>query len=160
MYATKPIEDLLSQINESLAPDERVDSEQIQELGQQLDCLLKEAEGAEWRTDVAPAPKLHWKQRLLRFWQKIKEKLCAWLSPICPRWRKLISRLKEILHKVSENAGQPAILSAILIAVVVAVVAALIKSLPLIVALLSIIGFVHLARLFEQATRPVFLRGY
>lgn len=64
-----------------------------------------------------------------------------------------------MLHKVSDNAAQPTMFSAVLIVVVVAVVAALIRSLPLIVALLSIVGFMNLARLVERATRPAFLRG-
>jgi hypothetical protein len=106
IYTSKPIEDILHQVNQTLAPSERVNPEQIRDVGPQLDRLLPEARGRGWQSEPAPILELTFKQRLRLFWQATKEKLTAWLRPICPRWRKVISRLKQFLQQVSKRTGQ------------------------------------------------------
>jgi len=159
VYTSKPIEDILRQVNHTLAPHERVSADQIRNVGHQLDCLLHEAEGPEYHSEPEPLPELTLKDRLLQFWQQIKEKFAAMMAAISPRWRKLINRLKQILQTVSDKTGEETLLTAALIVIVIAVAAALINSLPLIVALLSVIGFISLVRLLERVTRPGLLLG-
>jgi hypothetical protein len=156
MEIHRQLEEILIQINNELSPADRVTHEEIAEVGDQLNGMLTRATQQAGRQLEARPPRT-FKDKLLALWQAIKDRIESWLSPISPRWKRFLEAVKAKLSELQSQPGNEKLLAIGLMAVAVAVVAAVIKSIPLLIALLAALGFVHMLRVLENVTR--FPRG-
>ena|ERR1044071_1060277 len=143
---TRQIEEILAQINTDLAPDERVCEHEIGRVGGELNQMLNAAMAQASCQLPPPAPPRTLKQKLGALWAAIKDKLCAWLSPVTPAWLRFVNALKAKLQSLAN--GNEILVWTGFAALAIALVATLVKSLTLLIALLAIIGLARLVREF------------
>jgi hypothetical protein len=149
MELTNSIEDILRQLNRALDPEHQVDEREITGVGARLNHLL--AYAAQPATASAEAPHASrptLRARLAMLWHAIKDKLAAWLSPLTPKWRKLLALLKAKLFE--NNTGKERLWPFLLTLMVVIFIAAVLKSLPMLIAFLAFFGLLSLVQLLRS----------
>lgn len=143
MDVTRQLQEILAQINNDLAPQDRVCEHEIAHVGGELNQMLNTAVQQASGNLPPPAAPRSLKQKLAALWSAIKDKLAAWLSPAMPRWVRFVNALRR---KLEGWEGAGGVLAIALVAIAVALVAALVKSMSLLIALLAIIGFARLLK--------------
>lgn len=141
---TAQIEQILAQINNDLAPEDRVREHEIGRVGGELNHMLNAALAQASCQMPPPAPPLTLKGKLAALWAALKDRISAWLAPVTPWWLRFVNALKEKLQDLF-NGNQILIWSG-LAALAIALVAALVKSMTLLIGLLAIIGLARLVR--------------
>jgi hypothetical protein len=144
MDVTRQLQEILTQINNDLAPEDRVCEHEIAQVGGELNQMLNTAVAQASGQLSAPAPRRSLKEKLALLWAAIKDKIAAWLSPVTSRWLRFIDRLRAKLQNLLN--GNEVLLWTALVAVAIALIAVLLKSMSLLVVLLAIIGFARLVR--------------
>ncbi len=144
MDVTRQLQEILIQINNDLAPEDRVCEHEIAQVGGELNNMLNTAVHQAAGNLPPPAPPRTLKQKLAALWAAIKEKIAAWLSPVTPRWVRFMNALKTKLQDFAEE--NEVLLVVGLMAIAIALVSALLKSMTLLVALLAVIGFARLLK--------------
>ncbi len=142
MDVTRQLQEILIQINNDLAPEDRVCEHEIAQVGDQLNRMLNTAVQQAAGNMPPPAPPRTLKEKLAALWQAIKDKIAAWLSPV-PHWLRFVNALRRKLEGWEWSGG---VIAIALVAIAIAVVAALLKSMTLLIALLAIIGFARLLK--------------
>jgi len=100
MNVTRQIEDILIQINNEVAPEDRVCEHEIARVGGELNQMLNAAMTQASGQLPPPASPPTLKERLGTLWAAIKDKISAWLSPVVPWWVRFVNALKEKLHNL------------------------------------------------------------
>jgi hypothetical protein len=149
------LEEILHQINNELPPRDRVSPQQIGAVGLELNAMLTTAtQQTAGQFEAAPSQSPRTlRQKLAALWQTIKDKISEWLSPVPPRWTRFMNALKAKLQDLQSRPGNETLVAVGLMAVGIAVAAVLVKSLPLLVALLAILGFTSLVNLATRVSR-------
>jgi hypothetical protein len=143
MDVTRQLQEILIQINNDLAPEDRVCEHEIAQVGGELNHMLNNAVQQAAGNLPPPAPRRTLKQKLAALWQAIKDKIAAWLSPVTPRWLRFVNALRRKLENWELSGG---VIAVGLVAIAIALVAALVKSMTLLIAVLAIIGFARLVK--------------
>ena len=155
MEIHRQLEEILMQINNELPPQDRVSAQEIANVGHELNTMLTTATQQAAGRFQAPAPPRTLREKLAALWQAIKDKINGWLSPVSSRWNAFLRTLRcKLLELQQRMSGNETLVTLGLMAVGVALVAVVIKSIPLIVALLALLGLTTLLRLAERVTRP------
>jgi hypothetical protein len=145
MNVTQQIEEILTQINNEVAPEDRVCEHEIARVGGELNQMINAALAQASGQLPPPAPPRTLKEKLGALWAAIKDKISAWLSPVVPWWVRFVNALKEKLQRLM--IGNEILVWTCLAALAIALVAALLKSMTPLIAMLAIIG---LARLLKE----------
>ena len=145
MNVTQQIEEILTQINNEVAPEGRVCEHEIARVGGELNQMINTALAQASGQLPPPAPPRTLKEKLGALWAAIKDKISAWLSPVVPWWVRFVNALKEKLQRLM--IGNEILVWTCLAALAIALVAALLKSMTPLIAMLAIIG---LARLLKE----------
>jgi hypothetical protein len=138
MNVTRQIEDILIQINNEVAPEDRVCEHEIARVGGELNQMINAAMAQASYQIPPPAPPQSLKGKLAAIWTAIKDRISAWLSPVVPWWVRFVNALKEKLYSLIN--GNEVLIWTGLAALAIALVAALVKSMALLIAVLAIIG--------------------
>ena len=153
MDVSNELREILVQINNEIAPQDRVSEQEIADVGAELNKMLATATREAGGQLHTPANPRTLKGKLAALWQAIKHKIAAWLSPITPRWLRFVNALKAKLRQLESMPGDETLKVIGLMAIAIAIVAVLIKSMPLLIALLALLGFVSVLRIAERITR-------
>ena len=155
MEISKELQEILRQVNNELPPHDRVSEQEIAAVGGELNHMLTTAtQQTASQFEVAPtcSPRTL-RQKLAALWQAIKDKISEWLSPVPPQWTRFMTGLRRKLQELQSTPGNEKLIAVGLMAVGIAVAAALVKSMPLLIALLALLGITSLVRLAERITR-------
>lgn len=153
MEVHQQLEQILTQINKELPPKDRVSEKEITSVGAQLNTMLHEATQETANRFALTAQPRSLRERLAALWQAIKERISLWLSPLPPRWKKFLEAVKAHVTDLQSKPGGEKLVGIAMLAIAVALVAVLVKSIPLLIALLAIVGFTTMLRMFERLTR-------
>ncbi len=156
MEISRQLEEILSEINRELQPEDQVTPEEIARVGQQLNNMLNDGTRQAAGQVQINRPR-NWREKLAALWQAIRDRINAWLCPVSPRWNRFLEAVKAKLREFQSQPGNETLLALGLMAVAVAVIAAILKSLPLLITLLAALGFVHLLRVLGRITRPYYV---
>ncbi len=143
MDVTRQLSEILSQINNDFAPQDRVCEHEISGVSSELNEMLNRAVQQAAGNLPPPAPRRTLKQKLAALWQAIKDKIAAWLSPVTPKWLQFVNALRAKLQNWELSGG---VIAIALVAIAIALVATLLKSMTLLIALLAIVGFARLVK--------------
>jgi hypothetical protein len=141
---TGQIEQILAQINNDLAPQDRVCEHEIGRVGGELNRMLNAAMAQASCQMPPPAPPQILTGKLAALWAALKDRISAWLAPVTPWWVRFVNALKEKLHNLI-NGNEIWVWTG-LAALAIALVAALVKSMTLLIGLLAIVGFARLLK--------------
>ena len=155
MEATQQIQEILRQVNNDFAPEDRVEERELGEVSAQLNRMLGSAveQANQQQHYCPPPPPTGFWARLGALWQAIKDKISAWLAPVTPRWVRMLNALRTRLEQLQQYAGGDQYGALLVMAAGIAIVAALLKSLPMLVALLAMLGVATVLRFLESLTR-------
>lgn len=141
---TCQIEQILAQINNDLAPEDRVCEHEIGRVGGELNHMLNAAMAQASCQMPPPAPPQTLKAKLAALWSALKDRISACLAPVSPWWVRFVNALRSKLQSLIY--GNEVLIWTGLAAVAIALVAALLKSMTLLIGLLAIVGFARLVK--------------
>ena len=153
MEISKQLQEILVQINNELAPQDRISEQEIAAVGCELNEMLTLATQQAGTQLQSSAPPRTFKEKLAALWQAIKDKISAWLSPVAPQWARFMNALRWKLQELQSRSGNEKLIAAGMLAVGIAVAAVLVHSMPMLIALLAILGVTSLVNLAQRITR-------
>ena len=153
MEIYRELESILWQINAELPEQDRVSAEEISKVGHELNNMLTAATQQAGQHYQAPAHPRTLREKLVALWESIKAKINEWLCPVSTHWTRFLEAVRAKLQQFQFNPGNEKLMGIGLMAVGIALVAVLVKSMPLLIALLALLGVTSLVRLAERITR-------